>query len=731
MENEEIIIQITVTSEEANKKIKDLQGSITGVKQAQADLDAEFVQGKKDITEYTKATNENNKQIKQNETAIKNVTKAVNNNGISINSLREENRKLLLQRNALIISDIDYIKKRDEINKKLNENNKLIKENVSELEKQKINIGNYASALDGIVPGLGGFVNGLESATTAAKAFIATPLGATLGAIGVALAALINYFKTTGEGEDELAKQTASLNAVFKLFGNYVNEIVGYVVDANKGINDLSESFGIFRYSIGLAFGPLKLLTNGLQYLASITPGARLGAELAQGLDEASDAAGLFTLKEKEVRNEIEKLLIQSKNRTLSEQERNAILEQALNLEKGLLNENLKLKQRDLELGIQAIRIDNERAFNTVDNARKVNESQADYNKRIANELLNQGSITDAQRDNLIRLLGSIQDLDSQFSQFSDRISVRQDQLAEKEALRLEKLDEKRKKDQQEKEKYINAEKKAELEMESFFEDLATQREETRTDELSAALESYNEELKAKEEFAKQESAFRQQQANEAAAIRKKTKDEEIATQRAITNAKIELVGEFGATLQNLAGNNKQLAIAGLAIEKAASIAQIISNTGIANAKSIAASPLTAGQPWVAINTISAALSIANIVKQAADSVSQINSAGFSEGGYTGSGGKYEPAGIVHKGEVVFSQADVAMMGGPGRVNAMRPTFRGYADGGIVTAGTTTPIDRQFSIANAFKNMPPVVASWQEATTLNNKIKFKESLTSL
>ncbi|MGS5704468.1 transglycosylase SLT domain-containing protein, partial [Acinetobacter baumannii] len=33
--------------------------------------------------------------------------------------------------------------------------------------------------------------------------------------------------------------------------------------------------------------------------------------------------------------------------------------------------------------------------------------------------------------------------------------------------------------------------------------------------------------------------------------------------------------------------------------------------------------------------------------------------AGFSDGGFTGSGGKYEPAGIVHKGEVVWSQEDI------------------------------------------------------------------------
>ncbi|MGL4714070.1 MAG: phage tail tape measure protein, partial [Shewanella sp.] len=57
---------------------------------------------------------------------------------------------------------------------------------------------------------------------------------------------------------------------------------------------------------------------------------------------------------------------------------------------------------------------------------------------------------------------------------------------------------------------------------------------------------------------------------------------------------------------------------------------------------------------------------------------------GKSSGGYTGAGGKYEPAGIVHKGEVVWSQQDIARAGGVATVEAMRKGNKGYANGGIV-----------------------------------------------
>jgi lambda family phage tail tape measure protein len=67
----------------------------------------------------------------------------------------------------------------------------------------------------------------------------------------------------------------------------------------------------------------------------------------------------------------------------------------------------------------------------------------------------------------------------------------------------------------------------------------------------------------------------------------------------------------------------------------------------------------------------------------------------FAAGGYTGHGRKYEPAGIVHKGEYVFPQSAVRRLGiarldalaGLRTPNIVRPR-RGYADGGLVGGST-------------------------------------------
>ena len=129
-----------------------------------------------------------------------------------------------------------------------------------------------------------------------------------------------------------------------------------------------------------------------------------------------------------------------------------------------------------------------------------------------------------------------------------------------------------------------------------------------------------------------QRTAIKQQAAQERMAI-----DMEELDQRAeIQNAYLDLVGSFGNLLQQIAGKNKKVAIAGIIIEQAAAIGRIIANTAVANAKAVATFPITAGMPWVAINTASAALSIASTIASAAKSIQQINSAGNTTSAPTG-----------------------------------------------------------------------------------------------
>ncbi|MDU9394314.1 phage tail tape measure protein [Pseudomonas sp. zfem002] len=78
----------------------------------------------------------------------------------------------------------------------------------------------------------------------------------------------------------------------------------------------------------------------------------------------------------------------------------------------------------------------------------------------------------------------------------------------------------------------------------------------------------------------------------------------------------------------------------------------------------------------------------------------------FSDGGYTGEGGKYDPAGIVHAGEFVLRREVVSQPGMLGYLETLNN--RGYADGGLVTP---LPIPRQISSASTSGTSIQVSAS--------------------
>lgn len=74
---------------------------------------------------------------------------------------------------------------------------------------------------------------------------------------------------------------------------------------------------------------------------------------------------------------------------------------------------------------------------------------------------------------------------------------------------------------------------------------------------------------------------------------------------------------------------------------------------------------------------------------------SPISLKAFSSGGYTGAGGKYEPAGIVHKGEYVIPKSQVNQRTGLPYADALgnlksgsRPAQASYAGGGLVSGAS-------------------------------------------
>lgn len=136
-----------------------------------------------------------------------------------------------------------------------------------------------------------------------------------------------------------------------------------------------------------------------------------------------------------------------------------------------------------------------------------------------------------------------------------------------------------------------------------------------------------------------------------------------------------------------------------------------------------------AGIPYIG-PALGAAAAAAAIVRGLAN-VAEINGIEFAEGGYTGAGGKYEPAGIVHKGEYVVPQSVNYAPAAQPHIAALESMRKGYADGGFVTNQNISSTQQALITANAFKNMPSPVVGVVEITKMQNRVQTREKLSRL
>jgi ABC-type transporter Mla subunit MlaD len=105
------------------------------------------------------------------------------------------------------------------------------------------------SDLLGKLPGpLGGAASGIMSMTKAALQFLATPIGAVIGAIGIILAAFTKAIKNSDQAMDSLSEITATFSGivrpVFEFLEKVAVKVLGAVADGLEVVANLFGSSG-------------------------------------------------------------------------------------------------------------------------------------------------------------------------------------------------------------------------------------------------------------------------------------------------------------------------------------------------------------------------------------------------------------------------------------------------------------------------------------------------------
>jgi len=213
----------------------------------------QFVQNAADLKTLNSYYNEHVKYLSQASkeafdaaTREEQLNLVLNQEAVTIKELRDQNKLLNKLRNDTNILTDEGKEELKLLNEQLDKNNEKIKENVDQYTQQKINIGNYtqsvreAFSITSIMTGgISGLTTALKTAATgmmgmvkASLAFLATPIGAVIGAIGLVLSAVVNYLKSTQAGIDAVTKVTRPLSAVFQSLIGVLQEVGKFLFEA-------------------------------------------------------------------------------------------------------------------------------------------------------------------------------------------------------------------------------------------------------------------------------------------------------------------------------------------------------------------------------------------------------------------------------------------------------------------------------------------------------------------
>lgn len=325
----------------------------------------------------------------------------------SRDQLRANIRRLQKQRDKENTTTKEGQKNIKELNKQIDQQSKALKATGSAYEKQIGNIGNYSSALDGLGGGLGASIRGLKAMTTAAKAFIATPLGAIIAAIVLALKSLQTFFKSSEEGQNALNKVTAVFNTIVGNLTDVVSNLGKRLFEAFQNPKQTLIQLGetLKRNIVNRFVGLLELIPNlgravGKLFKGEFKEAGKIAADavakVSLGVEDFTDKAvegfnkATDALKEFAAENKREIEIAQSLADRQAELDKN---------ERDTLVENAKLRRDIAEFRATAAdkeNIDAQTRLDALNEAIELENKVLENNQKLAQERLDLKTITNS-----------------------------------------------------------------------------------------------------------------------------------------------------------------------------------------------------------------------------------------------------------------------------------------------------------------------------------------------
>jgi hypothetical protein len=263
---------------------------------------------------------------------------------------------------------------------------------------------------------------GVEGTGKAMKVLATNPLLMALTALVGVVMLLYKAFTSTAAGADMVEETMAKVTAIFDVLMDRVGRVAGALVDFFSG--DFS---GAAEKMSGAFSGVGDEMANA----------AKEAVELKRRMNDLEDAQIDFNIASAETENKIKRLLIQAKDRTLTEEERMKKIEEATALEKGRVEQEIKLADEALSIAANE-------AAQRLNIVKKANESEIEFGKRVVEAFKADNAVkADDLRSNVEKMLIARENANGKSLEFQEKINQKADDLETKAQEKREKAAEK------------------------------------------------------------------------------------------------------------------------------------------------------------------------------------------------------------------------------------------------------------------------------------------------
>ena len=327
-----IVYNVDIQFGELQKNQEEIKKRISDLREEQSKLDVSTKENQKAFRDNNAQLKALEGQYKLNEKSIGDLSNAEKANtdttNFNNNSIKQ-NRELLKELNAEYIRIQKPTKEQTDRLKSLTDT---LKAQESAIGDNRRNVGNYSDSFKGLIGQFPALQNGLTGVGNGFKALAA---GNPFSLILMAVTPLIQSFL-------KLEPVTNAISGVFEGLSATITTIASSV----KNFFDLVSSGGGIFSSFSDAFGGLG---------SKIGEAAAEGYNLVQALDDLEDAQRANQASIAQTNRDVAILIAQSKDRTKTERERIAFLEEANRLEEAQLKKDEQLANRNVAIAAKAL----------------------------------------------------------------------------------------------------------------------------------------------------------------------------------------------------------------------------------------------------------------------------------------------------------------------------------------------------------------------------------------